>query len=223
MELVILPGMDGGAELSRECRRLLTSDFGVHALEYPNELLSPDLLVEHVLGAVRGAARPVLVAESFSGPIAIEALRRAPGRFAGAVLACTFVRPPRSPAWRGFVRSPAFVRPPPGWAIRRWMVGADAPDDSVREVRAAIARVPPAVMAARVRSALSVDARAALAELTLPLLSVRAERDRLVDARSAPEAHVGLATEAVDAPHLALHARPVESAAVIRDWVRRLR
>ncbi len=220
MQLVVLPGMDGGADLSRECRRLLAEDFAVHAVEYPNEALSTAELGDLVLDSVDGLTAPVLIAESFSGPVAIETLRRQPERFAAAVLVCTFVVPPRSSAWRAFVRAPVFSRPPPRWAIRRWMVGAEAPDASVDEVRAAIARVAPSVMAARVRSVLSVDARAALAEVTSPLLGIRARHDRLVDPKSCPEAHAELETATIDAPHLALHTRPSECAAVIRDWVR---
>lgn len=213
--------MDGGSELSRECRELLANDFDVDALEYPNESLSIDELAGWVLDRTPHP-RPVLIAESFSGSIAIEVLRRAPGRFAAAVLAFSFVLPPRSAAWRPFVRSPVFARPPPRWAIRRWMVGADAPESSISAVHDAIARVPGSVMANRVRAALATDARSTLAQLVVPLLSIRASSDWLVDPRSAPEAHAELPSLTIEGPHLGLHARPEESAAAIREWLRSL-
>lgn len=214
--------MDGGADLSRECVRRLAESFDVRAVEYPNEALSTERLADFVMERLEGLDRPVLVAESFSGPVAIELLRRHPASFAAGVVACSFVLPPLSRGWRPFVRAPLFARPPPRWAIRRRMVGTNAPEGSVREVQRAIAKTSPAVMAARVRSVLSVDARAALAEVTTPLLSIRARYDRLVDRRSAPEAHAELPTVTIDAPHLAFHVRGEECAIAIRDWLQAL-
>ena len=100
------------------------------------------------------------------------------------------------------------------------MVGRDASDDSVSAVHDAIARVPGRVMADRIRQVLRVDVRDALAHLQVPVVSLRARHDRLVRASSAPEAHATIPSLTLDAPHLALHARPVESARAIRESLR---
>jgi len=222
MQLVVLPGMDGGSHLSRECRSQLAKDYPVRAIEYPDETLPTDELADLVLERIGDLSDVVLIGESFSGPVAIEAIRRDSGRFAGLVLAFSFVRPPVSPGWRPFVHSALFRRPPPAWAVRRWMAGPDASEDSVREIRAAIGQAGPAVIAGRVRTRLEVDACASLGDVSVPVLSLRAQRDRLVDARSAPEAHVEVDAVTIDAPHLGLHARPVASARAIRTWTEAL-
>lgn len=221
MHLVVLPGMDGASELSSEFRALMETEFAVHAVDYPNEPLSIDALAELVLRHVENFPEPVLIAESFSGPVAIEALHRME-RFVAGVLVCSFVVPPRSSRWRPLVRSPMFKRPPPRWAIRRWMVGHDASEQSVSAVHDAIARVPPKVMASRVRAVLAMDSRRALSKVTVPLLAIRASNDRLVDPESAPEAHKEMATTEIGGPHLALHCRPEASAAAVRGWLRDL-
>jgi len=214
--------MDGGSELSCEFRTLIETDFAVHAVDYPNEPLSIDELAEFVLHQVENLPEPVLIAESFSGPVAIEALRRV-DRFVAGVLVCSFVVPPRSSRWRPLLRSPIFKRPPPRWAIRRWMVGADASEHSVGAVHDAIGRVPAAIMAHRARAILAIDSRPALSKLTVPLLAIRARKDRLVDPQSAPEAHAEMvATAEIGGPHLALHCRPEASAAAVRGWLRDL-
>jgi len=219
VQLVVLPGMDGGAELSRECRAILAADFEVHPVEYPHQRLTIGSLAGYVCEQTATLNTPVLLAESFSGPVAVEAMHRYPERFAMGVLACTFVVAPRSHRFRPFVQAPFLGRPPPRWALRRWMVGADASDESVTSVHDAIARVPAEVMADRVRQVLSVDVRETLATLEVPVISIRAQHDRLVRPTSAPEAHAELRAVSIDAPHLALHARPAESARVIREVI----
>ena len=99
------------------------------------------------------------------------------------------------------------------------MVGADASAQSVTAVQKAIARVPASVLAARARAVFATDARPSLTKLTVPILSIRAREDRLVDPRAAPEAHSDITSTEIAGPHLALHCRPNACSKVIRDWL----
>jgi len=85
----------------------------------------------------------------------------------------------------------------------------------------AISRVRPDVIRARIRAEPSVDATATLTKVRVPVLHLRATRDRVV-----PRAAADLILERcplarvaeLDAPHLLLQAAPVQAAALISDF-----
>jgi pimeloyl-ACP methyl ester carboxylesterase len=78
------------------------------------------------------------------------------------------------------------------------------------------------VLAARLRALLEVDASDDLRANRLPLLCLRASRDRLIGSRSADEIKA-LRPDArevvIDAPHLLLYTRPGQAAAAIAPFL----
>ena len=105
-----------------------------------------------------------IVAESFSGPLALWLAQRAPISPRAVVLVASFVRSPRAfPSWlRGLLRPGLFAVPPPRPLLRRWTLGEDAGAEAVSELREVLAAVRPAVLASRLREVVAVDASAAL-------------------------------------------------------------
>ena len=159
-----------------------------------------------------------LIAESFSGPLALMLANRCE-RVRAVVLGASFVRPPVPKllahlpgwVWRGL---------PPAFALRWLMTGGDR--ELADGSRAAVAKVDNAVVAARVAAVLSVDAAGELRRLRQPLLCLRAVRDRLVPARSAAEIarlKPDATIVAIDAPHLVLQARASECWRVIAPFL----
>jgi pimeloyl-ACP methyl ester carboxylesterase len=144
----------------------------------------------------------------------------------GVVLAATFHRHPARPLIaRALPLAPAFFRLPlPAHAVRLLLGGADAGDDLVREVQDAVSRVPGAVMAARARAALAVDASEALRACPAPVLFLGGREDRLLRAEIPdeiralrPDAEIRM----LDAPHLVLQRHPAESMRAVEDFLRR--
>jgi pimeloyl-ACP methyl ester carboxylesterase len=104
------------------------------------------------------------------------------------------------------------------------MLGEDASDDEVIRLREVLASVEPAVLAGRLREVLAVDASDALRACPAKLLYIGGRRDRLVPARALehiqavrPDVEVAL----LDAPHLVLQRRPVETADLVASFLRR--
>ncbi|MEZ4335695.1 MAG: hypothetical protein R3B82_03620 [Sandaracinaceae bacterium] len=220
MRVLVLPGMDGGAALSAAFRGRLAEHHDVVAVEYPgDEAWSYERVAAHVralLGARPEAAG--LIAESYSGPVAIRLAAEPPSSLRAVILVATFARSPMP--WWVPVRAlgPLVRRPPPPFAIRHLMLDADGGDPDA--VGAAIAAVSPSVMARRMREVAAVDVRAELARTRVPILALRATRDRLVPAsrfvaRDAPAMDV----RAIEGPHLLLHARPRACADAISSWL----
>jgi pimeloyl-[acyl-carrier protein] methyl ester esterase len=162
MKLVLLPGMDGKARLFGPLRAVLPLEVHVEAVTYPPKL---PLDYEGLVNELKLPRAPhILVGESFSGPVALWLAARKPPGLRAVVLVASFVLSPVAPkaVLRALVRPWLFRRPPPTWAIRRYLVGDDASAAEVDATRAAIASVTPDVMAVRLREILRVDAREAL-------------------------------------------------------------
>jgi len=123
MRVLVLPGMDGGAELSEEFRARMARWYAVDSVEYG----AGGAPVETVAAALGGSEATVVVAESFSGAVALRALQRPEARrgVVGLVLAFSFVVSPTAGWMRPFARDFVFRRPPPEWAIRASMTGRE--------------------------------------------------------------------------------------------------
>ncbi len=224
---ILLPGLDGSGRLFAPLLAAEPRAFVAEALSFPADRpLGYDELAAFVRPRLpRG--RFVLVAESFSGPLAIQLAAERPRGLVALVLAATFLHRPLDPLLhpvRGLVGARLFGLPMPAVVVRHFLAGRDAPDDLVREVQGAVATVSAEVLAHRSSEALRVDARATLAEVAVPVLFLAPTRDRLIrrDAHEdvlavRPDAEIAL----VDAPHMILQRCPHASLARIEEFLAR--
>jgi pimeloyl-[acyl-carrier protein] methyl ester esterase len=167
----------------------------------------------------------VLLAESFSGPLAIRLGADPPRGLAGVILCGTFAKNPYP--WLGLVR-PLAVRLPvkslPRWLRAPLLWGSGSPRRAPPRGQRAINVVSAPVIRRRIGEVLSVDETARLSVIELPLLVLTAARDWLLPRaathlllRSLPLAQF----EEIDGPHLLLQSRPSECAAPVLRFVRR--
>jgi pimeloyl-ACP methyl ester carboxylesterase len=228
LALVLLPGLDGTGKLFARFSAALPEVIEPVVVPLPSEREHGS---EHLVSAIREklpTGRPyALLAESFSGPVAIRLASERPTDLVALVLVATFHRAPVA-AWLAALRPFAgmlLTRPPPAWATRHLLAGDDAPAELVGAFREAIRETAPAVLAARVRTALDADESRALAACRVPILYVGGACDRLLRPKIPAELrHLQPAMElqTLDAPHLVLQRRPVESAGVISRFLGRL-
>jgi pimeloyl-ACP methyl ester carboxylesterase len=225
---LLLPGLDGSGRLFAPLLAAGPRRIAPTVLSFP-----PDapLGYDDLLPRVRAALprdRFLLVAESFSGPLAVRVAAERPPGLAGVVLAATFLRRPLNPVLHpvgSLVGARLFGLRMPAAVIRHLMAGPDAPDALVAEVQAAVAAVAPEVLARRSRAALEVDVRSLLRDVEAPLLVLQPRRDRLIRhdlAREVlavrPDAEVAL----LDAPHMILQRAPHASLARIEEFAARV-
>jgi pimeloyl-ACP methyl ester carboxylesterase len=215
--IVLLPGMDGTGLLYRDFVRHAPAGFETEVVRLPAEPLPYAGLARRIAPALTPGC--VVVAESFSGPIGIRLARIAP---IGALVLCnSFVAPPL-PSILRFLALPLLFRAPvPAAAVRRWMAGANAPDELVARIRETIASVPPALLASRLRSVLAADEADALAGCAVPVLHLRGADDRLVRERSGRRiAESPCVTVArIPGPHLLLQAQPAAAWSAIARFL----
>ena len=219
--LVLLPGLDGTGELFGPLLQALGDDSPTSVVRYGSELTFD----EYVESA--GKALPdrcVVIAESFSGPVAIALAARHPANIRGLVLCATFAISP----FRTLLGATRFVpkrlfRPTP---LLPSVVNHFCFNGASIAVRpspvAVVSTVPPAIMRARLACLATTDVRPLLPNIATPVLYLRASNDRIVSSRRSLELTSLLpdvkVTE-IDGPHLLLQARPRECAAAITDFV----
>lgn len=220
--LVLLPGLDGTGELFAPFLQALGEDVTTSVVRYGAELTFD----EYVESA--GKALPeqcVLIAESFSGPVAIAVAARHPAKIRCLVLCATFAVSP----FRSLLSAVGFV---PARLFRPNLLLPTMVDYfcfsgtsvSVRPSPVAIlSTVPPAIMRARLACLAKTDVRALLPRIATPTLYLRASTDRIVSARLSRELTSQLPNVTVaeiNGPHLLLQARPSECAAAITTFIR---
>lgn len=192
---------------------------------------SPDVAVSNceLLGVIQSfvpASDPYfLLAESFSTPLAIQFAAANPHNLKGLILAAGFAKSPvgefRSSL--GSLLAPMiFHLPVPQFAVNYLLIGSDAPESLKQSVRAVTASVRPRVMAARLRAVLACDVRSDLRKVAVPVLYIRATRDRLVPRNCGDEIQAILPTTSVielDGPHLILQREPKQSAEAVGQFI----
>jgi len=194
-------------------------------------VLSYDKLVRFVLEQLPADEPFVLVAESFSGPIALRVAAQDPPGLRGVVLCATFIRSPApfSRALAAAVRPVWFAQyaslPAAAALMTRRVLGSKG-----RHLQGllvdAVDSVAPEVMAGRARDVLLVDASDALVACPCPILYIRATRDLAVRRASLKRIlrlRPDVAVEAVDAPHLALQVAPERCGQVLGRFLATLR
>jgi pimeloyl-[acyl-carrier protein] methyl ester esterase len=224
MRTLLLPGMDGTGRLLEPLARLLPPELGAVVLSYPpDQLLGYDALEQRVSVPEE---RFALVAESFSGPLAIRLAERYASRVSALVLAASFARSPLSPlAGLGSSVVPWLMRRRlPDLAVRWALLGMDADQKLLSDFRSAVGTVQPRVLAHRLHQILQVDVLDTFARLRIPVLYIAGKGDRIVGPSALSllkKRSFYMESKKLDGPHFILQRKPLEAAALISAFVRK--
>lgn len=228
-KLVLLPGMDGAGDLFAPFIAELGSGFETTVVRYPPDTIhSRHQLINLIQASVPNPEPFVLLAESYSTPLAIECAAADLPNLKALILCAGFATSPLRGLRRFFISllSPLIFRIRiPAMAIRLLLVGANAPTTLVKEVSNVVSRVHPEVLTARIRDVLACDVRASAAHVRIPTLYIRAEQDRLVPLRCLQEIQDlvrGLTVESIPAPHLLLQCEPRNSSCLVEAFLEQL-
>lgn len=122
LKLILLPGMDGTGKLFESLANRLSATYEIEVVEYPTDrCLSYTELKSLVQSVIPISRSFVLLAESFSTPLAVTIAADNPSNLKGLILCTGFVSRPLL-GWRRFIASylaPILLsRPVPDSAIR---------------------------------------------------------------------------------------------------------
>lgn len=218
--LVLLPGLDGPGVLFRPLLAELPKDVRPGVIAYPsNQTLS---LSEYARLVARQLPHQefVLLAESFSGLVALALLADAAPRLSGVLFVGGFAEPPRRlllqlatlVPWAG-----SAMRSAPPFLLRQFCLGKTANSQQLALLREALAAVSPSVLTHRLGL---VAARQPFGkkQFAIPCHYLQASQDRLVPpsaARWFQHHFAPCEVDCIEGPHFLLQARPQPCA----EWV----
>jgi pimeloyl-[acyl-carrier protein] methyl ester esterase len=214
--------MDGTGDLFTDLVGAIADTFETITVEYPTDSsLAYSEFADIISTCAPTSDSFMLVAESFSVPLAIQWAATSPANLKGLVLCAGFVTSPIQSWLRPIctIFVPILFRMPlPKIIVNFFLVGSNASPPLVDAVRAAVSSVQPKVLSARLRNVLDCDSRADLSRVTVPILFIQPSQDRLIGPakleemrRLKPQA----AVEMMVGPHLLFQREPQQSAAVI--------
>jgi pimeloyl-ACP methyl ester carboxylesterase len=223
--LLLLPGLEGSGDLFDALIEELGPRFDTQVVRYPAACYSYADAEREVRAVLPASRSCILLAESFSTPLAIELAAKLPSAVDALILCNGFASSPLSgiESMMAIAASPWFFHIPlTTIAAQTFLVGSDAPDGVTETVQRTIAPVAPATLAARFGAVLRCDAREALQKLAQPILYLYATRDRLIGAAGVNQIlrlRPDIPIERIDGPHLLLQTQPRRSAEIITRFI----
>lgn len=221
--MLLMPGFDGTGELFRPFIAALSASHRPLVVRYRDERTFEDY-VDTVSAALPGQGA-VLIAESFSGPIALGVMARHPGKIRCAVLCATFVESPFHALTKlaQFIPTPLLNLRAGQRAMLQQFCLDDRPDATlVDQALSVMQSVPVATVAARLNVLADLQVRSLCRDIRTPLLILRASGDRLVSSSRYKQIIAelpGATVEEVEGPHLLLQSRPQQCARLIEEFV----
>jgi pimeloyl-[acyl-carrier protein] methyl ester esterase len=169
----------------------------------------------------------ILLAESFSGPIALRAAAQHTNPPVAVILCASFAKRPFPYSVIAFLRcfSYVFARfPPPRWIVRRYLVG-QASDELMALFYRAISSVAPSVLTDRVGVILQFNKNFSPARIQFPLLYLQATQDLVVGPRClrvVQQCYPFVQVARIESPHLVLQVQPQSSVRAILEFLKTL-
>jgi pimeloyl-ACP methyl ester carboxylesterase len=227
VKVVILPGMDGLGMALEEFVAALAPELEAVVVAYPNDRAMDFAAHLAFARANLPVDRPfILLGESYSGPVAISIASIPPSGLIGLVLCCTFARSPR-PGLSWLRRFVSFVPARVPAAVPSWFLLGPFSNQRLRSaLGAALAQITPDALRARLASVMDVDVTSLVAKIPVPILYLRATRDRIVPPRVSAELfRLNPRTRIVnvEAPHLLLQTAPAIAAGLLKSFLNEIR
>lgn len=225
--IVFMPGLDGTGLSFGPLLPFISAQTNITIVRYPTDkLLSFEETVECAAMQIPAGTSPVVIAESFSGPIAVQMIAsgRTPAR--ALVLCATFAKSPHPVVWRvsRLLRLPLLIRPDMPKIFFKIIIGNDKLiADLLPLWRKVHADVSARVMDHRLGLINQIDVTNLLTKLSIPCLYLQAANDRVVPSsclavfkRGIPHLEVKI----IIAPHFILQAKPELCIEAIDDFLK---
>lgn len=224
--LVFMPGLDGTGKSFEPLLPYIAPDTRVTIVRYPTDkFLSFEDTVEWAAAQIPGGHPPVVIAESFSGPVAVQMIASGRVKARALVLCATFARSPHPVAWRvmRFLRLPLLIRPDMPGLFFKFVIGNDQQIAALLPLWKKVhTDVPPHVMASRLALINNLNVTQELKKLTIPCCYLQAMDDRIVPSRCLKDFDRNiphLYIKKIKAPHFILQAEPQACLAAVSDFL----
>lgn len=230
LKLILLPGMDGTGHLFSPLLQSL-SHFDCEIIALPTAGDQSYLRLSAYVQERLPKEDFILIAESFSGPIAAILSTHCIEYLRGVIFVATFLSVPHK-RLLGFARrlplnllslKAASSMPLAPYIMKRFFLGKNAGKELLRSFQETINQIPTSLIRDRLDTLYRLSYSPE--NIGLPVAYIQARYDKLVPAaklQEFEESFTDLAVATLDGPHFILQAKPAESAAFISDFVLQL-
>jgi len=186
-KIILLPGLDGTGKMFSPLLNELRAHLDCKVIAYPESLeFTWSAYADYVMRAAGDLDGAWLLAESFSGPVALTLLAKHNPKIQGLILAATFAKPPRP--WllnvaRVLPISLLARVPPPMLFLRTFLIGWNSTPELGETLKNTLREVSPAVLAGRLRMLRAMPDFSQVPP-EIPCLYVQASKDLLIDSKS---------------------------------------
>jgi pimeloyl-ACP methyl ester carboxylesterase len=231
--LIFLPGLHGTDELFDDLvgqLKLLEVSFQTTLINYPpdpkqsyqelfNWLCSHLVLDQEITD---NKTKIVIIAESFSTPIALKLADKFPKQVKAIIIGGGFCTSPANPIISLLPLRPLFMIAPPRSAVEYFLTGSGSSPELMNKVRSTIKKVSSKNISQRVRSILTLDEEQTPTVSETPVLLFQAENDAVIpwEIQNQLENHLPHAEcHWLDSPHLIFQAHPKTCALHIVEFL----
>lgn len=211
--LVLMPGLDGTGKLFAPIVPLLEQHFDLTIVTYPDLDSFSDYIdcAQSQLPETPGFS---LLAESFSGPVAMTLMARQPDQIGASVLSSTFARSPLAALTRmaSYIPEQVFsIGALTDFVLDVYQTEDEDHSETLPLPLNVTEQLDGVLLKHRIAVLSRIDVSAMLPEIQVPILYLHALRDRIValtDAQMIEEYLLNVERVDIDAPHLLLQTRP---------------
>src|SRR5690606_10422567 len=219
---VLLPGLDGSGAQFAPLVQALGRHMPTQVVAYSKESTSYSENFDQALAVMPDREPYILVAESYSGPIAIKIAAQRPEGLRGLVLCASFAKCPNALLSQLSFLLPAVppLRVPVGW-LAPFVLGRYTTANLLELLETALSTVEPRVLLERLRGVATFDATTEARAIDVPTLYLRASSDRLVPASAGKELSLcisGMTLRDLEGPHFLLQASAEAASEEIRSF-----
>lgn len=218
-----LPGLHGNAELFSKIQNIISPTLDTEFIELPSDGEQDYTTLSTWLNNHLPTGQPrLIIAESFSGPLALRIAKQRPEDIAGIVLVASFCSSPINPSFALLAQRPLFMVKPPSIALRHFLTGSDADENEVTLLRNAIHKTPASILISRIKAVLGLQEQDIPILTKTPILILQAQRDQIIpwDAQQRLEAsYPNAKVYWIDAPHLILQHQPKQCLVSIQRFL----
>lgn len=220
MKVVLLPGLDGTGKLFTPFIKQCPKDIDIHIISYPNDKkLNYNQLVDFVFDQLSAVEPFVIIAESFSGPIAYKIACKKPEHLKKVIYVASFIKNP-NPFFLSILNylplSLLLSVPISKFLADYFLFGIKTDAETFEQFRKIISTVPKRILADRLRQVqkLSLDTTS----LSKESIYIQPDNDKLVSRYCAHDICADRILS-VKGGHFILQANPKECAKVIFEEI----
>ncbi len=220
-----LPGLHGTEELYDALKARLPGQIQAEFITLPTsgkqDYGTLSSWLDHELAHGPDQQRRLLIAESFSGPLALRWAEKRPDKVAGVVLAASYCDAPLNPGIALLPLRPLFMVRPPRKTLRHFLIGEDASEAEVARLRSVVQAIPAATLSKRARAILELMECDSPVLPDTPVMILQAQSDNLVpwEAQRKLEAcYPSAQTHWIESPHLMFQRHPEQCLTYILEF-----